>query len=560
MDAPSGYHDFFFPLRYKRDMTRSLLLFAASFVLTAQHHPAPSASQPAVLHPGIGDHHHPISTANPDAQKFFDQGLTLVFGFNHDEALRSFERAAALDPKSPMALWGVALVLGANYNDPGSTERNQKAYHAIQQAMALLDGAPERERDYVRALARRYAADGKGDLAALAAAYKDAMGELMRKYPDDMDAATLYAESLMNLNPWKLWDAAGNPAPGTLEIVQVLESVLRREPQHPGANHYYIHAIEASPNPERALASAERLKSLVPAAGHLVHMPGHIYLRTGDFESAAKTNTAAVASDKQMVARMGDKAGMYALMYANHNWHFIAFSRAEQGRASEALAAAREMQRSVTPHLKAMPMLEAFAVVPLFTMARSHQWTELLKEADPKTNEGILRATWLFARTLALAGTKQLDAANKERAAFEQARQAIPAEFPWGVNNLAKDVFAVAAHELDARLAEAAGDAAAALPHWREAVALETKLVYDEPPAWYRPLRESLGGALYRTGDFAGAEKVFRENLDRNPRNPRSLFGLAEALQAQKKDASAVQRQFAPLWKAATLWLSMKTL
>lgn len=541
-------------------MRSVILLVLLCAGLCAQHQGHQPASQPAVLHPGIGDHHHPIQTGNPEAQKFFDQGLTLVFGFNHDEALRSFERAAALDPKSPMALWGVALVLGANYNDPGSTERNQQAYQTIQKALGLLEGAPEVERDYVRALARRYAADGKGDLPALAKAYKDAMGELRRRYPDDMDAATLYAESLMNLNPWKLWDAEGNPAPGTLEIVQVLESVLRREPQHPGANHYYIHAIEASPNPERALASAERLKSLVPAAGHLVHMPGHIYLRTGDFESAAKTNAAAVASDKQMVSRMGDKAGMYALMYANHNWHFIAFSRAEQGRAAEALAAAREMQRSVTPHLKAMPMLEAFAVVPLFTMARSHQWAEILKEADPKVTEGVLRTTWLFARTLALAGTKKLDAARQERASFEQARQAIPADFPWGVNNLAKDVFAVAAHELDARLAEAAGDPAAALPHWREAVALETKLVYDEPPAWYRPVRESLAAALYRSGDFAGAEKVFRENLERNPRNPRSLYGLAESLKAQKKDDTAIRRQFAPLWKVATLQLGMSTL
>jgi tetratricopeptide (TPR) repeat protein len=539
-------------------MNVALVLLAGG--LLAQHQGHTPAARPAVLHPGLGDHHHPIRTAHPEAQRFFDQGLTLVFGFNHDEALRSFERAAALDPQSPMALWGVALVLGANYNDPGSAERNQQAYQTIQRALALLEGAPEPERDYVRALARRYAADGKGDLTALAAAYKDAMGEVMRKYPDDMDAATLYAEALMNLNPWKLWDAAGNPAPGTLEIVQVLEGVLRREPNHPGANHYYIHAIEASPYPERALASAERLKTLVPGAGHLVHMPGHIYLRTGDFEAAARTNAAAVASDRQMVARMGDKAGMYALMYANHNWHFIAFSRAEQGRAAEALAAAREMQRSVTPHLKAMPMLEAFAVVPLFTMARSHQWAEILKEPEPGTSDGIGRATWLFARTLALAGAGQHAAAVRERAAFEQARLAIPADFPWGGNNLAKDVFSLATHELDARLAEAAGNPAAAIPHWREAVRLETALVYDEPPPWYRPVRESLAAALFRTGDFAGAERVFRENLERNPRNPRSLFGLAESLKAQKKDASAIERQFAPLWKAATVKLAMATL
>lgn len=531
-------------------------------VLQAQHGHSPKGSQPPVrLYDGIGSHQHIIKTSSPEAQKYFSQGLVLLYGFNHDEALRSFERAAQLDPKSPMPLWGMALVLGANYNDPGSGDRNQKAHETIQKALGMIGNVPAPEQAYVKALATRYAADPKADPRGLALAYKNAMADLVRRYPDDLDAATLYAESLMNLNPWKLWTSDGKAAEGTEEIIRVLEGVLRRNPHHPGANHYFIHAVEAGPNPERALPSAERLKALVPAAGHLVHMPGHIYLRTGDFEAAAVTNVAAVESDRRMLAQSG-ASGIYPAMYFNHNFHFIAYARAEQGRHEEAMKAAREMAANVKPYLKEMAMLEAFAAVPLMTMARNERWNEILAEPEPDAPAGVLRALWHFSRTLAYAGMKDAAKAKAERTKFETARTSLPADMPWGANNTAKQVFDLAARQLDARLAELNGDREKAIALWRDAVRIQDELVYDEPPAWYYPVRESLAATLYRAGKHAEAEAMFRENLDRYPRNPRSLFGLIEALRAQGKNESVewVTRELDSVWKPAGVKLNIASL
>src|SRR6202023_3710459 len=297
---------------------------------------------PARLIPGLGEVHHPVSTKNKQAQEFFDQGLKLVYGFNHDAARRSFMRAGELDPKLAMAHWGAALTLGPNYNLPVDLERERAGYDAVQRAVALKQNASEPERAYIDALAVRYSNDPHVDLHALDRAYKDAMGKLAARYPDDLDAATLYAESMMNLNPWKLWTADGKPGENTEEIVSVLESVLSRDPNHLGANHYSIHAVEASAHPERALPSAERLGKLAPAAGHLVHMPAHIYSRVGDYPASAHCNELAVAADKKFLGATQEQ-GVYRLMYYSHNMHFLAFAACMDGNFAEARDAAAKL-------------------------------------------------------------------------------------------------------------------------------------------------------------------------------------------------------------------------
>jgi tetratricopeptide (TPR) repeat protein len=339
----------------------------------AQHQHEAARKQRATLLPGMGRHHHPISTRNPEAQKFFDEGLTLMFAFNHEEAIRSFERAAAIEPRAAMPYWGIAVALGPNINMDVDPAGEKRAFDAAQKALSMAAGVPENERAYIEALSRRYSGDPKADLKKLAVDYKNAMGELMKRYPDDLDAATLYAESMMDLRPWQLWTPDGKPAEGTEEIVRVLESVLRRDPSHIGANHYYIHTVEASPNPERALPSAERLGGLVPNAGHLVHMPAHIYLRVGDYEAAAKANERGAEVDRNYIKSTG-ATGIYPLMYYSHNLHFLAMARMAQGRFEEARQAAGQVAANVAPALKDMPMLEGFLQAPLFVLLRFHRW------------------------------------------------------------------------------------------------------------------------------------------------------------------------------------------
>src|SRR5438132_11240970 len=334
---------------------RIILTLATGVAISVSAAPAKTkpASSPKLL-PGLGEVHHPVATKNSQAQQFFDQGLKLVFGFNHDEARRSFQRAAEVDPKLAMAWWGVALTLGPNYNLPVDPEREKAGYEAAQRAVALQANASEPEKAYINAVAVRYSNDPKADLPALDVAYKEAMGKLSARYPDDLDAATLYAESAMNLNPWRLWTSDGKPAEGTEEIVATLESVLKRDPNHLGANHYYIHAVEASAHPERALPSAARLEKLAPAEGHLAHMPSHIYARVGDHSASAHCNQAAITADKKFLAETHDE-GVYKLMYYSHNMHFLAFASCMNGNLAEAKDAAAKLVTNVAPGVKAMP-------------------------------------------------------------------------------------------------------------------------------------------------------------------------------------------------------------
>ena len=518
-------------------MKRVSLVFTFAASLAALR-PAGSTE----LMTGVGRVRHPIRTSVPEAQKFFDQGLAFVYGFNHDEAIRAFRRAAELDPKAAMPLWGIALALGPNINLDVDPDHEKQAFDASRRALALAADAPERERAYVEAVAKRYSDDPKADLKALATSYSAAMGALSRRYPDDLDAATLYAESLMDLRPWRLWKADGAPEPGTEEIVSVLESVLKRDPNHLGANHYYIHATEGSSHPERALPSAARLESLAPASGHLVHMPAHVYMRTGDYAKALDANAKAADVDRAYIARTHAE-GIYPLMYYNHNLQFLAAAAMMEGRRAEAQKAADELAANAAPIAREMQMVEFVVPTPIFVELRFSDWDAVLAapEADPalKATAAIRR----YARAIALAGKGDRKGFDREREAFAAAKAGVSSDAVWGTTNSAADVLAVAATALDARGAELAGDRAAAIDGWKRAVAAEDALAYDEPPAWYYPVRESLGAACLDAKKPSDAEAAFRADLERNPRNPRSLAGLAASLDAQGRpdDARAVR-------------------
>jgi tetratricopeptide (TPR) repeat protein len=508
----------------------------------------------------MGSHQHPVTTTNPEAQKFFDQGLTLVFAFNHEEAIRSFRRAAELDPQLAMAYWGMSLALGQNYNRDIDPERLKAAVEAAQKAVTLAGRASESERAYIDALAKRYSLAAGADLKKLAVEYKNAMGELARRFPDDLDAATLYAESAMNLRPWQLWTSDGKPAQGTEEIVAVLESVLKRDPNHIGAIHYYIHAVEASRSPERALAFAPRLSTAVPAAGHLVHMPAHIYMRTGDYGAAAQSNKVAAQADENFFKLTG-RGGFYPLMYYNHNLHFLAIAYGMTGQYADAIASAQKLGANVAPHLKGMPMFDGFAATPTLMMVKFRKWDDILKLPQPDAGLPGMTALWRFARGMAFAGKNQVAQAEAERKLFLEAIKTVPAEAGYGLNSAAS-VLKIAENVLNAQIAVANRDYSTAIELLNQGVVMEDALAYDEPMGWFLPLRESLGGVLLRSGKPAEAEKVFRADLAKNARNGRSLFGLMESLKAQgKKDAAQfVQRELEAAWKNADAKLRIEDL
>jgi len=526
-------------------------LLLCSLVIAQDH---ASHSKPAAIElvTGLGDLHHPVSTQNPEAQKFFDQGLRFIYAFNHDEAARSFEHAAELDPKLAMAYWGVAEAVGPNYNDPADPDRYKKAHDAAQEAVDLSSGAAPSEQAYIQAMAKRFPADPNSDLKKAAEDYRDAMRQVSRRFPDDLDAATLFAESGMNLHPWGLWHQDGTPEAGTEEIVATLESVIKRDPNHLGAIHYYIHAVEASNNPERALAGANKLASLAPGAGHIVHMPAHIYIRTGDYEAAVKTNEQAAEVDRAYLKATGEQ-GIYPMMYYSHNLHFIAICGSMNGRYAEARKNADLLAANVGPHVREMPPLEGFMTIPMAVEVRFHHWNEILKMPAPDPAMNTATFFWHFGRGLALAGTGKISDAEAEYKFVSAAEAATPPDviFQMPINNKAKDIMKIAENVLGAKIAIVKKDNPAAVSLLREAVAIQDKLNYGEPPDWFYPVRENLGGALLMSGDAAGAEKVFRDDLDRNPRNPRSLFGLQQSLLEQKRDYDAgfVQKQFDDSWK-----------
>jgi tetratricopeptide (TPR) repeat protein len=520
------------------------------------HATKPSGPEtPATLVRGLGSHHHPVSTTSPEAQRFFDQGLRFVYAFNHDEAVRSFRRAAQLDPQMAMAYWGIALAFGPNINLEAEPQREKAAYQAVQQALALAGKAPANERLYIEALAKRHTATAGVDQGKLALDYRNAMDDLVKRYPDDLDAATLFAEAGMNLRPWQLWTADGKPADGTEAIVATLESVLRRDPNHIGAIHYYIHAVEASPNPERALAYAPQLSSLAPAAGHLVHMPAHIYQRTGDYKAAARSNQEAARADEVYIRSRGVK-GLYPVMYYSHNLHFLAIAYSMAGRGADALAAAKRLEAHVGPHLKDMPMVEGFIPTSTLLLVRFRKWNDILKVPSPDPSMLTTYAFWRFARGSAFVAQGEMAKAESEHRAFLEAVKRVPED------DGAQATLKVADRVLRARIAASKRESKAAIELLRKGVEIEDSLPYGEPPAWYLPVRESLGGLLLREGQYAEAEAVFRADLERNRRSGRSLFGLMAALKAQGRtyEARLVEGEFEKAWAEADTKLSVEDL
>jgi tetratricopeptide (TPR) repeat protein len=540
------------------------VMIVLCFLLPARaQHDMQSVSKPATLMTGVGDGHHPVSTSNPQAQQFFDQGLRLIYAFNHDEAARSFQRATELDPNLAIAYWGIAEAVGPNYNDPASDKRFATAHNTIQKAVDLSANASKSERAYIQAMAVRFPADPKADRRKAAEGYRDAMRELVKQFPDDLDAATLFAESGMNLHAWQLWHHDGTPEAGTDEIVSTLESVIRRDPNHIGAIHYYIHTVEASPSPERALAAANRLAALAPSAGHLVHMPAHVYIRTGDYDAAVQTNLKAAAADEAYIQASGVQ-GIYPMMYYSHNLHFIAMSAAMNGDYTESKKHADLLAAHIAPAVKEMPPLEGFMTIPLAVDVRFHRWDDILKLKQPDPEMKTTTVFWHFARGMAFAGTGKTADAEAEYKTVSEAEKQTPEDlvFNMPINNKTKDILKIAENVLGAQIALAKKDNASAIAMLQQAVAIQDALKYNEPQDWFYPVRESLGGVLLMSGDGAGAEKVFRADLDRNPRNPRSLFGLNQSLKAQGRnyDAGFVEKQFNSSWKGTGTPLKIEDL
>jgi tetratricopeptide (TPR) repeat protein len=505
--------------------------------------------KPVALYKGTGVWKHAIQTSSPEAQKYFDQGLSLMYGFNRYEALRSFRKAAELDPKAPMTQWGIAMSTGPYINMDGDPTYNMKTSCAAVEAGLKLNIPSERERAYLQA------AEARCPEFKAPEAYIAAMHALADRWPDDLDAVTLYAESLMLPIRWHWYAADGAPAKGMPDAESALEAVLRRWPDHPGANHLYIHAVESSRTPERGIPSAQRLMGITPSEGHMVHMPGHIWLVLGEWELAASVNERAAEVDRRYFAATGVTEGSYQMYYV-HNLDFIAYARTMQGRRADGLKATADLAEALASMAEAMPgMVDASVTVPWFNLLRFSEWDAILKLSQPKPEQKIATAFWHYVRAMAFQAKSDRAAAERERDAFEGARKQVPKESEWGQNSTAQ-VLSLASEILAARID---GDA---VQHLQRAVEIQDGLVYDEPPAWYYPVRESLGAALLRAGKAAEAESVFREGVRRSPRNGRMLFGLMEALRAQGKREQAewVRKEYDAAWAKADIQLSIEDL
>lgn len=542
----------------------------ASLIACAQPAP-PAANQPAhaaedhaatpppartALLGNLGSYHRAIKTTSDEAQKFFDEGLTLLYGFNHEESFKSFELAAAKDPASPMPHWGMSLALGTNINDVAPADRLKQAYSHLAEAEKRKAAGSDVEQGLVDALAKRYVADPTGDQMPREQAYSAAMGALAKKFPTDDDVATLYAESLMNLRPWQLYTKDGTPQPGTDTIVSSLEGVMARTPNHPGANHYYIHAVEASNTPDRALPQAGRLESLVPGAGHLVHMPAHIYIRTGQYAKSAKSNADAAVVDEKYIKDTGAN-GLYPSMYYTHNLQFESAAAMFAGNLAQARDAAQRTVKIADRMADQMVMIEPFAAQDLVVLVRFGQWTDILAAKPPSPTRSMQTVVYHFAHGAASAATGKVDAAEADLTALRAAAAKLPKDAMLGPTNAAPGVAEVAAADLSARIAEAKGDIVAAMKGYQAAVQAEDKLGYNEPPDWLNPERERLGALQLKAKRFAEAEQTFRADLAKNAGNPRSLYGLYRALEGQRKSGAAeTKSSFEKAWSGADVTLA----
>jgi tetratricopeptide (TPR) repeat protein len=537
-------------------MTVRLLLWTCAAMAAG---PVLAAAPPPKLFDNLGSYHRPISSRSKEAQAYFDQGLRLVFAFNHEEAQAAFEEAARLDPSCAICFWGAALTLGPNINLPASAARSEAAWTLLKKAEALAATASPVERALIGALARRYTSPPPGDPAkqlALDTAYASAMRQVAKRFPADPDVATLFAEAMMDLRPWDLWTASGKPQPGTQELVATLERVIRAHPDHPGANHYFIHAVEASPHPERALPSAERMKTLVPGAGHLVHMPSHVYIRTGRYAEGSEANRKAIAVDTAYAASHHDRP-IYA-MYVAHNFQFLWATSLMEGRSAESLQAARDMlQRVPLEMFKDMPGYDFLLAYPVMGLARFGLWKEVLQEPTLRAAYPTAQGLVHLARGLALTKTGDLTGAAREQSELEAILQRTPEDARVAMNS-AREVLGIAVSVLAGELALARGDTATAIRRFEQAVIAEDRLKYDEPPDWSYPVRHQLGVALLAARRPAQAEAVYRADLVRHPNNGWALFGLAQSLDGQGKAAQAKEARLAfdEAWNRADVQLT----
>ena len=549
------------------------LLFELSLglsLLSAQHGPhgpenglntPPNAQgQIAPRLQNLGSHTFRIKTRVKRAQEFFNQGINLSYGFNHAEAMRAFREVARLDPKCAIAYWGQALVLGPNINMPMAPEAEPEAYKLIQKAVELKPHASSKERDYIDALAKRYSGDAKPDRKALNQAYAGAMKTLAKKYPDDLDAVTLYVEALMDLRPWNYWTRDGVPYAETPEIVSLLESVMKRNPNHPGACHFYIHAVEATKSPERAEAAADRLFKLMPGAGHMVHMPSHIYFRVGRYADASKANSQASAVDEEYIAQCRTQ-GIYPLAYYPHNLHFLYSAASFEGNSELTILAAEKVAAAIPHHaLKDFPLLQGFLAIPELALARFGRWEQILKLPAPAHDTLFLKGIRHYVRGTAFAATGRLDDAKGELEALnkvlaDKALDETPASFS---NNTARAILSIAPEVLSGEMLARQSKFPEAIARLETATRLEDALVYIEPPDWYLPTRQVLGAVLLQAGRFTEAEAVYWEDLRRYPHNGWSLFGLAESLRRQGKseEAAMAEQRFQKAWAQADVKLT----
>jgi tetratricopeptide (TPR) repeat protein len=540
---------------------RAKALFSASLaavltlVLMSAAGAAPAVVDDAPLFADLGTHRAEITSASAVAQRYFNQGLILSYGFNHAEAVRSFRAAQHADPSCAMCFWGEAYALGPNINKPMDRADVAAAHAAAAHALALADNVSERERAYIQAMGKRYVAAPGADRRSLDRAFADAMAEVVDGAPNDLDAATIYAEALMNLMPWAYYAEDGSAKPMTDTVIAMLESVLARNPQHPGAMHYYIHAVEASSRPQRAEAAADRLGREVPGIGHLVHMPSHIYLRTGRYHDATLANERASLADESYISQCHAQ-GFYPALYYPHNVHFLWYSASLEGRSEVAVSAARKLAEKVPRDLIAsMPMLEQFLAVPLFGLIRFARWDEVLAEVQPPAGYHFATAMWHAARGIAYGAKGMPLEAQRARSAFADIAATFGAdayaEFGYPANSLLR----IAGHVLDASVAGSEGNNDRLIAALQSAVTLEDRLPYMEPPYWFFPNRHLLGAALLKLGRAAEAEAVYRRDLEKLPANGWSLLGLSTSLAAQGKSAAAnaVHALYEKAWQRADI-------
>ncbi|MBT8367340.1 MAG: hypothetical protein KJP23_21825 [Deltaproteobacteria bacterium] len=507
----------------------------------------------------LGDHEFPVTTNSARAQLFINQGMMLTYGFNHAEATRSFREAARLDPNCAMAYWGMALVLGPNINMAMAPEAEPQAYELIQQAIARKKFASEKEKAYIDALTVRYSGEIKPDRNALDRAYVKAMRDLHNRYPADLDAATLYAEAVMDLRPWNYWTRDMQPYPETDEVLRVLESVLARNPNHPGAIHLYIHSVELA-RPELAEAGAERLWKLAPGAGHLVHMPSHIFRRIGRYRDASQSNEDAIAADEDYITQCRAQ-GVYPLAYYPHNIHFLWDSATMEGRRQVAVEAARKSAASIPAGAwREVPILHQFLVAPLFAYTRFGEWQAILSEPRPPQDSLFWTGVWHYARGLAFTATGQPNDANREldhlrNIAAQQSLEDYRVTFS---RNGAQSILEIATEVLAGELAAMRGYYDLAVARLHRAALLEDNLIYNEPPDWHVPVRQSLGAVLLAAGRPAEAESVYWQDLSRNRENGWSLFGLMQSLRAQGKteQVAVIEERFRKAWNRADTTLT----